>query len=754
MKDARSPARAWLHDQPWLPILLAYLLLALLYGLINPLFEAPDEPQHFWFVKHLADGNGLPVQGPAGLDTWAQEGSQPPLYYLVGSMLIRGIDTDDVDGLLWFNPHVNMGVPLAFGNKNVYIHAARPGWPWRGATLAVHILRWFSTLLGAGTLLGIYTIMRMAFPQTGNIAPAAMALTAFMPQFLFITAAVNNDNLVTCCATWALWAILRLWHHVPTWRDSLLIGTLIGLATMAKLSGLALAAPLGLTLLALWWRGRDLKRLVAMGLVAGIVALAIAGWWFGRNIMLYGDLTGLSAMLDVFGRREVAPGLAALLAEAQGLRISYWAIFGWFNILSWPPLYVALDILSLLALSGLALWTIRQRRALTEEQWAWLFTMLGWFLILLISLVRWTRMTSGTQGRLLFPAVAAISGLLTCGWHHLWPTRHHGHAGSARSPAYWVVGFFFLWAALCPFLHIQPAYALPEKTLSPVDPHDAQPLNIHYGDLFELVSYRFQPTTVAPGEMLTITAYWRCLRETNLDYSIYVHLLGRNGEPIGQMDTYPGLGTYPTSLWQAGELIRDVYQVTISPTAMTPTLARVEIGPYLYRQEAEPLPMSDGEGRPLTSPLLGRVRVAPTHPVDPPQDLPNPSQVVFSDAIALRGHKLATNTVEPGGSFPLTTYWQALGELERPYTVFVHLVAEDGALGGQGDGPPLNGDYPVDAWRPGDFVQDTRIVQVKADVAPGTYRLLIGFYDLETGQRLTTSEGLDHAVLGRMTVSW
>jgi len=107
------------HIFPWLApprcvavILVAYLALSLIYNVVVPIFEAPDEPQHFMFVKHLADGKGLPVQGEAANSAWAQEGSQPPLYYLAGALLISGIDTNDVDTLLWVNPHANMGVPL------------------------------------------------------------------------------------------------------------------------------------------------------------------------------------------------------------------------------------------------------------------------------------------------------------------------------------------------------------------------------------------------------------------------------------------------------------------------------------------------------------------------------------------------------------------------------------------------------------------------------------------------------------------
>ena len=94
---AERLGRAWVLGA----ILGAYLILATIYNVIVPPFEAPDEHNHFFYVKHLADGNSLPVQDPERIGPWAQEGSQPPLYYALAALLIRGIDTDDIDKLLW-----------------------------------------------------------------------------------------------------------------------------------------------------------------------------------------------------------------------------------------------------------------------------------------------------------------------------------------------------------------------------------------------------------------------------------------------------------------------------------------------------------------------------------------------------------------------------------------------------------------------------------------------------------------------------
>jgi hypothetical protein len=42
-------------------ILVAFVLLSTTYSVVTPIFEAPDELQHYFFVQHLADGEGLPI---------------------------------------------------------------------------------------------------------------------------------------------------------------------------------------------------------------------------------------------------------------------------------------------------------------------------------------------------------------------------------------------------------------------------------------------------------------------------------------------------------------------------------------------------------------------------------------------------------------------------------------------------------------------------------------------------------------------
>jgi hypothetical protein len=108
--------------------------------------------------------------------------------------------------------------------------------------------------------------------------------------------------------------------------------------------------------------------------------------------------------------------------------------------------------------------------------------------------------------------------------------------------------------------------------------------------------------------------------------------------------------------------------------------------------------------------------------------------VTFGSQVALVGYddKVLTSNDKPG-TVTLTLVWQALGEMDTDYTVFVHLVDENGTERGQHDSMPMNGAYPTTLWQPGEFITDAH-----AHAAPDGRPAItaqVGLYQVETGQR-------------------
>ena len=84
----------------------------------------------------------------------------------------------------------------------------------------------------------------------------------------------------------------------------------------------------------------------------------------------------------------------------------------------------------------------------------------------------------------------------------------------------------------------------------------------------------------------------------------------------------------------------------------------------------------------------------------------------------------------------LALHWQADKPTGTEYTVFTQLIGPDGLVWGQQDNQPQGGRYPTTAWALHDKVVDRYELRLREGAPPGEYRLLVGMYDLTTGQRL------------------
>ncbi len=131
--------------------------------------------------------------------------------------------------------------------------------------------------------------------------------------------------------------------------------------------------------------------------------IAVAGWWYLRNWQIYGDPTGLNAMLDIAGRRPEPFTFHRLQSEFQGFRLSYWGVFGGFDVIAPQPIYGFYDLLVLAGVAGWAAWLVRRRGRWRSPAAERLLVLAVWVLLVLVALIRWTAQTYASQGRLAFP---------------------------------------------------------------------------------------------------------------------------------------------------------------------------------------------------------------------------------------------------------------------------------------------------------------------------------------------------------------
>jgi len=711
----------------WLALILAtFVTLATVYNVTTPLFEAPDEGDHYRYVKHLADGCGLPML-ELGENWVGHEGWQPPLYYILAALATFWIDTDNARQLEWVNPHWDGGG----GGMNVVYHTSAESFPYQRAALAMHIVRFLSTLMGAVTVAATSLIALELFPDQKWIAIGAAAINAFNPQFLFISGVINNDNLVTALSSLVLLVLLRLLKRNVRIRDFMFLGLLLGLAFLAKVSALALL-PLTLVISALLAYHQRSLRVLIYGMSAIAVAFVVSGGWYLRNWVLYDHPLAWQTMLEISAPllRKQQLGLMEALRYAQWLRKSFWGVFG-YGILMDFYLYEILDLISCIALVGWAILAVRQwrRRSLARSTALGIFVLLLWATMVLALLVKWMQiLEASNQGRLLFPAISSISILLFVGLAQLAPTSYTWLPASVVS-----VGLFLL-AAICPFRFIIPAYAHPRTLGSKVMDSIGNPVHINFDGKIELVGYELNPRALKPGESVSLAFYWKALAKMDRSYALFVHILGRDGQVVGRLDTVPYGGRYSTLLWKPDEVFRDEYEVPIAQDA-APSRGMVIVGFYPWGEPSSRLPAYSAEGQPVGDHFgLVPIKIAPAKP---PSYTPQYSlQVNFADKIALIGYDLPQKAIEAGETLHLTLYFEGQAEMDEDYTIFVHLLDEENQIVAQRDSQPQNGNYPTSIWDINEVVKDECEMTLSPDMPSGAYRLEVGVYLLATGERL------------------
>jgi 4-amino-4-deoxy-L-arabinose transferase-like glycosyltransferase len=245
----------------------------------------------------------------------------------------------------------------------------------------------------------------------------------------------------------------------------------------------------------------------------------------------------------------------------------------------------------------------------------------------------------------------------------------------------------------------------------------------------QLLGYDMPARSAGPGETVRLALYWRAEEDVSRDYTLSLRLNDADEETLVEQRGRPVDGTYPTSEWDAGEVLRDWHDLNLPPDLPS--------GSYeLFLQV-----LDSGE-------IVGQVGLGPIevrgrpHRLDVP-DIQHPLEAHVGDDVLLLGYGLSAEEVAPGDTLKLVLYWQAEDEIGVSYTVFTHLLDAGGRIWGQMDGLPLGGEAPTTSWVKGEIITDEYAIAVDQEAPPGEYVIEIGMYDAISGRRLPThdSEG-------------
>ena len=717
----------------WTVIGLSVILMAA-NSLLHPLFEAPDEVEHFGFILHLLNESGLPIQEANGPPS---QSHQTPLYYWLGAGLISGVEITVATperNPFWTSYYRDR---VHQDNKAQFVPTAENRFPYTGTALAMHLLRLYSVVLAALTLLVGRAIGRQLWRDRPERTLMLVSLVAFNPMFIYIGSALNNDNLVNLFGALVILLTLRAIDDKFSWPTTLLLGLCWTGALLSKLTGLFLPISWGVALLLLAWRQRALTLLLARGAAIGAIFLTGAGWWFVRNLAVYGEPFALNRTIEVWGAREAAArNLETFAAEGIYIWTNFWGRFGYGQVtmpnwIYWLFLIMVVPAAASLLWHGARAIPRLSLRQLSSWQLKWL-VLTATFAVYVAALGYYTyQNATGANGRYIYPAIFAGAALLTRGWSFL------DRPGRAAVGISLIMGLVAIYATLYlgPWTFARPEIITVAEARARVNPaKTAQWVNG-----IELLGTAFVPVYHEDerGLELHSTACFTSASPLDEDLVFFVHLLDQDLNPLGQRDSYTGRGNYPTSLWEPGEAFCERLAVPVIQS-MVPdvVVADIEIGFY-HRATRERVPVTY-QGNQLDLLFIDRVRLAPeTLPTRRPPEIELIAE--FEEGIQLLGYEWSEESLPS-----ITLWWQSQGPLNREYQVFAQLVDQSGFVFAQGDGPPQNGTYPTTLWGKGDIIIDTHSFVLGTEMRPNAFdgaTLYVGLYRLEDGVRLQRVDG-------------
>ncbi len=185
-------------------LLLLTITRGIVYVLVIPPWQTPDEPAHFGYVRFIAQNRRLPlfeiipvdeeaVTSMAHFDFWtlryhalrpvflddSQElriaARHPPLYYVLGTLLLMPLMGEDVIRQLY-------------------------------------VLRLASVVMAALTVLVAFCTAKMLFPGDNTLPLTVSAFIAFLPMHSFMSASVNNDSLAQLVASLLIYLLIKLFR--------------------------------------------------------------------------------------------------------------------------------------------------------------------------------------------------------------------------------------------------------------------------------------------------------------------------------------------------------------------------------------------------------------------------------------------------------------------------------------------------------------------------------------------------------------
>jgi 4-amino-4-deoxy-L-arabinose transferase-like glycosyltransferase len=406
---AKVAAGAPTRVRPALAIFLVAFAGAAAWAIVTPVFDAPDEYDHFAYAQYLAETGNGPARGASDRPPWSAEESlaldeaRPLSYIEIASGRPRWLPEDQAR---YDRRHAQLDPSPANGGGNqsaathgpLYYGMLVPAYyAASGGSIFTQItfMRLVTALLCAVVALAAYGVVRELLPRHRIAAVAAGLIVAFHPMLTFMGGAVNNDMGANAVAAVVVYLLIRGLRRGLTPRTGVALGAALVALPLMKATGLVLYPAAAVALLGMIWRRHSRSALIAYAALAGAFAAVTLLWVLlaptfdrsvfttpGGNAPLASNGVGGSALSNpggyisyvwqvFFPRLPFMTDLHPQSWPAMDIYVKRgWAAFGWYTIMfqNWVYSVIAAAMIAVAGLCGVALvrWRAVTRTRLIE----------------------------------------------------------------------------------------------------------------------------------------------------------------------------------------------------------------------------------------------------------------------------------------------------------------------------------------------------------------------------------------------------
>ncbi len=262
---------------------------------------------------------------------------------------------------------------------------------------------------------------------------------------------------------------------------------------------------------------------------------------------------------------------------------------------------------------------------------------------------------------------------------------------------------------------------------SPVDAPRSMthPLHIPFANGVELLGYDLPQDSVRQGGQLAVRLYWRTHEDLGENLGSFVHLVSPAGDVTWANLTKEHAGDMPSRSWPTGFYVVDDFRLDV-PENTPPVQATIRVG--LIDTAGQRVPLANGENTVAIGQVVvkDRLRLFAVRPN-------SEDAYRLGEHISLVGYSAVTETED---GVRLTLYWRTDARLPVDYSIFAQVMDQTEAMVGQADGPACGGACPATSWTPDSIIEDTRVIPLPAGARIEGRHVLVGIYDLATGERL------------------